>query len=90
VLVCYGIFVYVLSMVIPQFTLCTSLGRLVDQKHLQETLALHRLEEAQRLQKRKMVQFSCDDASIIYLHKEMDGVSESKRNHHQTHPVGSG
>ena len=67
VLVCYGTFVYVLSKVLPQYTLCTSLGHLVDQKQLQETLAWHRLEEAQRLEKQKALELSYQPESMSFL-----------------------
>jgi len=49
VLACYIIFVFVLSKAIPQYTLCTSLGYLVDKEHLTESVAIHRLEDARRL-----------------------------------------
>lgn len=48
VLVCYSCFVYIISHVVPRFTLCTSVGQMVDQRRLHETLARHRLAEAQR------------------------------------------
>ena len=70
VLFCYAIFVSVLTKVLPQYTLCTSLGYLVDTKHLQETVAMHRLQEAQRRQKRKMIQFTFDSDSIILCDEE--------------------
>jgi hypothetical protein len=48
----YSLFVAVVAKVIPQYTLCTSLGQLVDQKRLNETVAHFHLEEAryQRLE----------------------------------------
>ena len=47
---CYAVFVLVAAQVIPRYTLCTSLGQLVNEKRLQETLATHLLEEAKRKQ----------------------------------------
>jgi hypothetical protein len=66
---CYLIFVFVLSKVLPQYTLCTSLGYLVNQKNLMETVAVHRLEEARRIQLRRKasVYFDNDDDSVIYF-----------------------
>jgi hypothetical protein len=48
VFACYGAFVLIMTQVIPRYTLCTSLGQLVNKKHLHETLAEYQLEEAQR------------------------------------------
>ena len=80
-LVCYAIFVWIVSKVIPQFTLCTSLGYLVNPKHLQATMALHRLEEAQRLQKRKLVQYNCeDDQSIVFMENDDDITDNDNHN----------
>eukprot|EP00980_Cylindrotheca_fusiformis_P005216 scaffold1118_cov135-Cylindrotheca_fusiformis.AAC.14 len=74
VVVCYGIFVFVLSMALPQYTLCTSLGYLVDQKNLMETVAVHRLEEARRLQLRThTARFNFDDDSMIAFETHNDG-----------------
>lgn len=55
-LACYTIFVYVLAKVLPQFTLCTSLGHLVNKDRLNETLGMYRIKEAQRHQKRFRVE----------------------------------
>ncbi|GAX10646.1 hypothetical protein FisN_14Lh152 [Fistulifera solaris] len=46
--VCYTVFVHVTARVIPQYTLCTNLGQLVDEKRLHETLAAFLLEESRR------------------------------------------
>jgi uncharacterized membrane protein YgcG len=46
--VCYGLFVLICAQTVPRYTLCTSLGQLVDKKRLQEALALHRLDEARK------------------------------------------
>jgi hypothetical protein len=45
---CYSLFVYVAAQVIPRYTLCTSLGQLVDKKRLSECVASFHLEEAKR------------------------------------------
>jgi len=44
--ICYGIFIVVIAQSIPRYTLCTSLGQLVNERHLHETLAAFHLEEA--------------------------------------------
>eukprot|EP00522_Entomoneis_paludosa_P009435 CAMPEP_0172442726 /NCGR_PEP_ID=MMETSP1065-20121228/3117_1 /TAXON_ID=265537 /ORGANISM="Amphiprora paludosa, Strain CCMP125" /LENGTH=1450 /DNA_ID=CAMNT_0013192713 /DNA_START=206 /DNA_END=4558 /DNA_ORIENTATION=- len=48
IFVCYGLFVAVSAEVIPRYTMCTSLGELVDKKRLDSTLASFHLEEAKR------------------------------------------
>jgi len=45
---CYAIFVTVTARVIPEYTMCTSLGQLVHEKILQESVASYLLDEAQR------------------------------------------
>ncbi|KAG7343077.1 Mlo family protein [Nitzschia inconspicua] len=64
---CYSVFLYNLSALLPQFTLCTSLGYLTNFKQLQETVAHHRLQEAQRRQRRKMIETAIAHDSIIVL-----------------------
>jgi hypothetical protein len=64
---CYFIFLYNLAVLLPQFTLCTSLGYLANQKQLQETVAHHRLEEAKRQQRRKMIEKAIKNDSVIVL-----------------------
>ncbi|GKY98101.1 hypothetical protein MPSEU_000767900 [Mayamaea pseudoterrestris] len=49
--VSYAIFVLVVARIIPRYTLCTSLGQLVDSKRLHETVAEFHLEEAKLKQK---------------------------------------
>ena len=75
VLGCYGIFVYVLSYVMPQFTLCTSLGYLVDQSNLQEAVALHRLSEERRfrLRKKEMTDFEADSTVAFDMDDDDSG-----------------
>ncbi len=75
---CYSTFVFVLAKVLPQYTLCTSLGHLVNKQHLNETLALHRLKEAQRRQKQKMFQLTFGDDiddSIICLKSKKENIA---------------
>lgn len=45
---CYAIFVLVAAQIIPRYTLCTSLGQLVDRKRLNEALACFQLEETRK------------------------------------------
>jgi hypothetical protein len=44
--VSYSIFVYVVGMIIPRYTLCTSMGQLVDMRRLHETVSNYHLQEA--------------------------------------------
>jgi hypothetical protein len=44
--VCYSLFVLVLAQVLPRYTMCTSLGALVDRKRLKEMITKCKLEEA--------------------------------------------
>eukprot|EP00533_Pseudo-nitzschia_delicatissima_P009185 CAMPEP_0116078696 /NCGR_PEP_ID=MMETSP0327-20121206/744_1 /TAXON_ID=44447 /ORGANISM="Pseudo-nitzschia delicatissima, Strain B596" /LENGTH=1586 /DNA_ID=CAMNT_0003569267 /DNA_START=176 /DNA_END=4936 /DNA_ORIENTATION=+ len=53
---CYTIFLYVISALLPEYTLCTSLGYLTNQKELQETVAMHRLEEAERQRRKRIIE----------------------------------
>eukprot|EP00977_Amphora_coffeiformis_P009508 scaffold2193_cov171-Amphora_coffeaeformis.AAC.14 len=53
--ICYTLFVYVAAQVIPQYTLCTSLGQLVDKKKLSESVATFHLDEAKRQRKEEIV-----------------------------------
>jgi hypothetical protein len=48
VLLCFSCFVYIMSHAVPRFTLCSSIGQMVDKERLYETLARHRLEVALR------------------------------------------
>lgn len=51
VLACDAAFLAIMAQVIPRYTLCTSLGQLVDEERLQETLAQWMLQEEQRKQR---------------------------------------
>ena len=52
-LVCYIVYVIVTAQMLPKYTMCTSLGQLVDRKRLHETVAVFRLEEAERRRKQR-------------------------------------
>jgi hypothetical protein len=58
IFVCYAVFLYILGLVLPQYTLCTSLGYLTNKRELQQTVAMHRLEEMQMQQQRKLIQIA--------------------------------
>jgi len=45
---CYLVFLYVMAQLIPRYTLCTSLGQLVNHRRVNETLAQYKLDEALR------------------------------------------
>lgn len=66
---CYFIFLYNLSCLLPEYTLCTSLGYLTNRKELQETVAIHRLEEAERQQRQRIIENAFENAtSNIHFH----------------------
>jgi hypothetical protein len=50
---CYSIFVAVAAEILPRYTLCTSLGQLVDRRRLDEAIALYHLEEEKQKQLRE-------------------------------------
>ena len=45
---CYVLFIQVIGHAIPRYTLCTSLGQLVNHRYLRETVAVYRLKEAKQ------------------------------------------
>ncbi len=53
---CYILFLFNLANLLPEYTLCTSLGYLTNQKELQETVAMNRLEEAKRQQRKRIIE----------------------------------
>ena len=63
---CYTIFLYNLSALLPEYTLCTSLGYLTNQKELQETVAMHRLEEAKRQRRKKLIENATMNDAVIF------------------------
>ena len=74
--VCYAVFVLVTANVVPRFTLCTSLGQLVDEKRLHATLAEFLLEDAKRKQAQR-IYVSNLDALAYEPHKEEEEESSS-------------
>ena len=74
-LVCYIVYVIVTAQMLPKYTMCTSLGQLVDRKRLHETVAVFRLEEAERRRRqRKEVDMS------YYLTAAANGNHDEKNN----------
>ena len=55
-ILCYIIFLYNLSHLLWEYTLCTSVAYLVNRKELQQTVAMHRLKEAERQQQKRIVE----------------------------------
>ena len=51
---CYLLFLWIMAQVVPRYTLCTSLGQLVNPRRLHETLAKCKLEEARRKRRHLM------------------------------------
>eukprot|EP00586_Coscinodiscus_wailesii_P005040 CAMPEP_0172486158 /NCGR_PEP_ID=MMETSP1066-20121228/14605_1 /TAXON_ID=671091 /ORGANISM="Coscinodiscus wailesii, Strain CCMP2513" /LENGTH=328 /DNA_ID=CAMNT_0013251927 /DNA_START=936 /DNA_END=1919 /DNA_ORIENTATION=+ len=60
--VSYILFIIFVARIIPRYTLCTSLGELVNHRRLSETLAEFRLEEAAK-KRRYNLDYSVHDAS---------------------------
>ena len=56
VVVGYICFVAIIARVVPRFTLCSSIGQMVDHNQLHETLARHRLKEAQRERQQRLME----------------------------------
>eukprot|EP00980_Cylindrotheca_fusiformis_P005218 scaffold1118_cov135-Cylindrotheca_fusiformis.AAC.16 len=69
--VCYGIFVYILSITLPQYTLCTSLGYLIDERNLRESVGAHRLEEAHKRQIQRNAELNFGNASRVSFDTEI-------------------
>lgn len=66
---CYAIFLYVISALLPEYTLCTSLGYLTNQKELQETVAMHRLAEAERQRRKSIIENAMvTDSAILHAY----------------------
>jgi hypothetical protein len=64
VFVGYACFVYIMSHVVPRFTLCSSVGQMVDQRRLHETLARHHLELAQRARQQALMEREFEEAFL--------------------------
>jgi hypothetical protein len=60
----YACFVYIMSHVVPRFTLCSSVGQMIDQRRLNETLARHHLEEAQRSRQQALMEREFEEAFL--------------------------
>ena len=70
-LLTFATFVSIMAHVIPRFTLCSSLGQLVNHRRLHETLARHRLEDARRKRQQQIEEDELYDATAWH-----DSVSE--------------
>ena len=78
VVLCYAAFVAIMAQVIPRYTLCTSLGQLLNKQRLQETLAQWQLEEAQRRQRLNDPEYYEDDSFDYEDYSDLDDdVSKS-------------
>ena len=62
-IVCYVIFVWLWSSIIPQYTQCTSLGELVNKKHLNDTQAMFELNVA-RLHRQEEIDYAETEKAI--------------------------
>ena len=71
VVLCYACFVAIISNVVPRFTLCSSIGQMVDHDQLHETLARHRLKEAQRERQQRLMEREFEET----FRKEEDDYS---------------
>lgn len=82
VFICYSVFLYILGLVLPQYTLCTSLGYLTNKKELQETVAMHRLEEREREQRRRLIEKAVQqNQSFIVLAKLQEPIEATSTTH---------
>eukprot|EP00978_Attheya_sp_CCMP212_P002505 scaffold5101_cov56-Attheya_sp.AAC.3 len=54
VIICYTLFVLTLAQTLPRYTLCTSLGQLINKPLLSQALARYKLMETQRKRRIKM------------------------------------
>jgi hypothetical protein len=90
VLLCYTLFLKVMAEVIPQYTLCTSLGQLVNQKYLHEAMAFHRLQEHQEIKKQKQIEASIQPL-VTEINESSNGtlVASPSMGSLSSHDVGS-
>ena len=72
---CYLTFLWIMAQVVPRYTLCTSLGQLVNPRRLQETLAKCKLEEAKRKRRHLMEERKI----MLAVEKEAQEKSERER-----------
>lgn len=80
--VCYSVFVHVTARVIPQYTMCTSLGQLVDEKRLHETLAAFLLEESRRQDTERKLMKHFPQSLIAPIKNSQEDIS-NKVNHQE-------
>ena len=78
ILVCYSLFVAVAAKVIPQYTLCTSLGQLVDKKRLSESVAIFHLEEAKRQRREEIVLRAAMDDTLRIAPETMGTILSTR------------
>ena len=72
IFLCYALFVAVAAHVIPRYTLCTSLGQLVDKKRLNQAVAQFHLEEAKRQRQQEAYQFEYNEGHpLMSYHSTM-------------------
>lgn len=55
------IYKVIMARTLPRFTMCMSMGKLIDQQLLHECIALHHLEEAQRKKNEQNLEDEVDD-----------------------------
>lgn len=83
VLSCNAAFLAIMAQVLPRYTLCTSLGQLVNKPRLQDTLAQWQLEEAQRTQEQLKMDPYYDDESYVFSdstdEEEQDNASSASK-----------
>ena len=80
VVLCDAAFVAIIAEVIPRYTLCTSLGQLVNKPRLQDTLAQWQLEEAQRKQRQTKLDPDYDDDESYDFAEQDSGDDASSKN----------
>ena len=74
-ILCYLIFLWILAQVVPRYTLCISLGQLVNRRRLHETLAKYKLEEARR----KRRYFLEESLVIASIEQEAKKIAAERR-----------
>lgn len=91
VFICYAAFVVIMAQVIPRYTLCTSLGQLVNKEHLQETLGEFYLQEAERKRQRRLEEeHDGDFIGMDDLDEASDLSKESPNSNESTRSTTSG
>ena len=77
VLSCNAAFLTIMAQVLPKYTLCTSLGQLVDKPRLQDTFAQWQLEEAQQKQEQLKMDPDYDDESYVFTDSSDEGEDDN-------------